>query len=216
IGSGVLTLRDSSAAPTAPAVGAAVLYSKAGSLHVLDAVGDTSLSSVVSRVMQGEQADAVQDRRMSALEERLQGVQPRAGGTQLMEVGDLPDGTDAKRASVRLAPTPQSEDSLQVLSKTGSAVFIVSSAGNTWVTKKSGATSTASRWNIGAAITDHDDRIKTLEQTPAIPADLMAKVSALESFRSSAEAKDVALDKKDSDLLDAINALKKVVDGIPK
>ncbi|WP_185910898.1 collagen-like protein [Streptomyces sp. WAC07149] len=213
---GVLALRDSPGAPSVPVAGAAVLYSKAGSLHVLDAVGDTSLSSIVSRVMQGEQADAVQDRRMSGLEERLQGVQPRSGGTQLLEVGDLSDGADAKRASVRLSPTAQSEDSLQVLSKTGSAVFIVSSAGNTWVTKKSGASSTASRWNVGAAFTDHDDRIKKLEQTPAVPADLTAKVSALEEFRNSADARNVALDKKDSDLLDAINALKKVVDGIPK
>jgi hypothetical protein len=216
IDSGVLTLRDSGSAPAAPVTNAAVLYSNAGALHVLDAVGDTSLSSVISRVMQGEQADAIQDRRASALEDRLQGVQTRSGGTQLMEVGDLPDGSDAKRASVRLSPTAQSEDSLQVLNKAGSAVFIVSSAGNTWVTKKTGSTSTGVRWNVGAAITDHDNRIKTLEQTPAVPADLTAKVSTLEEFRTSAEAKHVALDKKDSDLLDAINALKKVVDGIPK
>ncbi|MGW2478577.1 hypothetical protein ACWCWQ_01905 [Streptomyces sp. NPDC001571] len=70
IDSGVVTLNDSDKVPDAPVDGAAVIYSKAGAFHVLDSGGDNSFSSVISRVMQGEQSDAEQDRRTTALESR--------------------------------------------------------------------------------------------------------------------------------------------------
>ncbi|MFF4927383.1 collagen-like protein [Streptomyces griseofuscus] len=180
IDSGVVTLNDSDKVPDAPVDGAAVIYSKDGAFHVLDSGGDNSFSSVISRVMQGEQADADQDQRLKRVEGRTAGITSRSGDIQVIEAGDLPNGSDAKRATVRIRPSAESEDSLQVLGKNGASALIVSTAGNVWVPKKPNSSpETATRWNVGALASNHEDRIAKLEQTPSIPADLESKVAEI-------------------------------------
>ncbi|MEU3690556.1 hypothetical protein [Streptomyces narbonensis] len=120
IDGGVVTLHDSDKAPDASTEGAAIIYSKGGAFHVLDSGGDNSFSSVISKVMQGEQNDAAQDRQIAAIEDRTT--------------------------------------------------------------------------SVSTSVAEHDERITKLEQTPSVPPDLEAKVTALQKFQSDATTKHTALD----------------------
>ncbi|QTT76887.1 collagen-like protein [Streptomyces mobaraensis NBRC 13819 = DSM 40847] len=135
IDSGIVALHDSDKVPTAATSGAAILYSKEGAFHVLDAGGDNSFSSVISKVMQGEQNHAVHEGRITATEIKM---------------------------------------------------------------------------------SDQAARITKLENTPSIPPGLEDFMAEARGKHRTLDAKDAELAQKDAELLNAINALKKVVDGIPK
>ncbi|MEV0443902.1 collagen-like protein [Streptomyces spectabilis] len=182
IDTGVVTLHDSDKAPAQPTDGAAVIYSKDGAFHVLDTGGDNSFSSVISKVMQGEQDHAAHDRRITATETKLGPVQVdgdefhvtapagvyREPGKPYFQAGKLPETANYKTATVRV--TSQQGDAnypFQVIDSSDQMAFGVSGNGNTYVGKT----------NIGKWMTDQAERVTKLENSPSIPPDLEAKVA---------------------------------------
>lgn len=221
IDGGMIVLRDVTDPPPRPLPQTSMVYSQGGELHVFDAGGETRLSVLSSKLMQGEQANAAQETRITALERKTAGIQSTAGEVQLaapsgvyrepgkpyLQIGRLPEGPGYRSATVRVTAQPgDAVYPLQVLDSSATQAFGVSGNGNVFI----GGT------DLRNWMTTQDTRIKAIEANPGVPPGLDAFMAETRAADDALRVKDQGQDSTIATLEAALNALKAEVAKIPK